>query len=495
MKHLKIFITTTALILPFISCQNKVEQKDDETVDNVKPNVLLLYMDDLRPELGSYGASHIHSPNIDAFANRSVKFNEAYCNVAVSGASRASMLTGIRPTKNIYKDYKTWTQEDSPDAISLPLLFKNNGYTTISNGKIYHHLDDNTSDWDEVWRPYAFDKNDKGLKPTDYWQSLWKDYQRPENISEYKATDKGPAFESADVHDSTYIDGLMTQKVIRDLKKLKNSDKPFFLTAGFISPHLPFNAPAKYWDLYDKDSIKQPYNNFIPKNAPKVSISNWGEMRAYTNIPKKGQVSDSIAKLLIHGYYATASYTDALTGKILNALKELEMDKNTIVVLVADHGYNLQEHTQWCKFTSHRTSMRVPLIIYTPDMTEGGNTDALTELVDIYPTLAELCGIQIPENQIEGKSLIPILNNPETKGKEHAFIKNGNGYTIKTPKFSYTEFINADNETFTSMLHDHKKDIDENENVVDYPEYAEVVEQLKKILHTEYQANIIGDRN
>ena len=255
------------LVLSFLSLLHCEEISTDKTIQ--KPNVLLFYMDDLRPELSSYGVAQIQSPNIDALAAKGVKFTNAYCNIPVCGASRASMLTGMLPTKNRFLDYNTFAEKETPDAISLPQLFKENGYTTISNGKIYHHLDDRETDWDEVWRPYAFDKNDTGLAPTDYWQSLWKDYHNPENIATYKMTDRGPAYESAEVTDSTYIDGLMTEKIIRDIKKLKKNGAPFFLTAGFISPHLPFNAPTKYWDLYDRNNIKQPENyNYTPVGAP-----------------------------------------------------------------------------------------------------------------------------------------------------------------------------------------------------------------------------------
>lgn len=459
-----------------------------------KPNVLLLYMDDLRPELGCYGKTKIHSPNIDALAAKGIQFNNAYCNVPVCGASRASMLTGMLPTKNRFLDFDTFVQKETPNAISLPMLFKKNGYTTVSDGKVYHHLDDHMGDWDILWRPYAFDKNDTGLAPTDYWQSLWKDYQLPNNRLEYKKTDTGPAFENANVNDSVYIDGLTTNKVIKDLKNLKKSGKPFFLAAGFISTHLPFNSPKRFGDMYDKKEIKQPYNNYIPKNAPKISISNWPEMRAYSNIPKEGQVSDALAVDLIHGYYATVSYVDVLIGNIMNTLEKLHLDKNTIVVLVSDHGYNLQEHTQWAKFTNYNTSTQVPLIIYNPkSMHNGTKTNALTELVDIYPTLAELCNFKLPENQIQGKSLVPVLRNPSLKGKDHILIKKGNGFTIKTPKYSYTEYINADNNSFiTSMLYDHQIDKDENVNVVNEAKYHDVVIQLKNILHSEFEKNVLG---
>ena len=402
-----------------------------------KPNVLLFYVDDLRPELASYGAAHIQSPHIDALAEKGVKFTNAYCNVPVCGASRASMLTGMLPTKNRFLDYKTFVERETPEAITLPQLFKNNGYTTISNGKIYHHLDDRESDWDEVWRPYAFDVNTSGLAPTDYWQSLWKDYQNPDNRRHYKATDRGPAYESAAVSDSTYIDGLLTEKLIRDLRQLKKNPKPFFLTAGFINPHLPFNAPKKYWDLYDRKTIRQPENyNYTPKDAPEISISNWAEMRSYSNIPKQGQVSDSLAIDLIHGYYATVSYTDALIGKILKELEAQKLSENTLVILVSDHGYNLQEHTQWTKFTNYNTATQVPLIIYNPLSKSNGTTAALTSLIDIYPTLVELCELKAPKEQLDGTSLVPILKNPELEGRKHVFIKRANDFTLKTKAYS-----------------------------------------------------------
>ena len=480
------------LVLSFLSLLHCEEIRTYKTIQ--KPNVLLFYMDDLRPELSSYGVAQIQSPNIDALAAKGVKFTNAYCNIPVCGASRASMLTGMLPTKNRFLDYNTFAEKETLDAISLPQLFKENGYTTISNGKIYHHLDDRETDWDEVWRPYAFDKNDTGLAPTDYWESLWKDYHNPENIATYKMTDRGPAYESAEVTDSTYIDGLMTEKIIRDIKKLKKNGAPFFLTAGFISPHLPFNAPTKYWDLYDRNDIKQPENyNYMPVGAPKMSISNWPEMRSYTNIPQRGQVSDSIAIDLIHGYYATVSYSDALIGKIVDALKDQGLDKNTIVVLVSDHGYNLQEHTQWAKFTNYNTSTQVPLIIYNPLAKAKGSTDALTALVDVYPTLAEICGLEPPAGQLDGTSLVAVMSNPKSEGKKHVCIKRGKGFTLKTKDFSYTEFIRpTDNTTVASMLYDHRANKDENVNVVSQKEFADVVLELKTTLHTAYQKNIVG---
>ena len=207
-------------------------------------------------------------------------------------------------------------------------------------------------------------------------------------------------------------------------------------------------------------------------------------MRSYDNIPKQGQVSDSIAIDLIHGYYATVSYTDALIGKILEGLKQQALDDNTVVVLVSDHGYNLQEHTQWSKFTNYNTSTQVPLIIYNPQSKVKGSTDALTELVDIYPTLVEICGLKAPKKQLDGSSLVPILNNTALEGKQQILIKRTNGFTLKTNAFSYTEFINPNgHEVMTKMLYDHRRDKDENINVVNHPALRDKAAELSNILH------------
>ena len=319
-----------------------------------KPNVLLFYMDDLRPELKSYGATHIYSPNIDKLSKKGVQFNKAYANIAVCGASRASMLTGIYPGKNYFIDYKTRTDVEKKDIVSLPKHLKNNGYTTISNGKIYHFLDDKWNDWDEVWRPYAFE-GPKEIKPIDWWESLWKDYQTKENKDLENLKGKGPAFEKAVVDDSILIDGLLTNKVIRDIKRLKNEPSPFFLTAGFISNHLPFIAPERFWDMYDYDSIKLPFNDTPPLNSPSISISNNGELiNGYLGIPKKGDLSKDLSKKLKHGYYATISYVDNLVGKIINKIEDEKIYENNIVIFVYDNGFKLKENYKWGKYNSNR---------------------------------------------------------------------------------------------------------------------------------------------
>jgi len=459
-----------------------------------KPNVLLFYMDDLRPELKSYGATHIHSPNIDKLSKRGVQFNEAYANIAVCGASRASMLTGIYPGKNYFIDYKTRTDTEKKDIVSLPKHLKNNGYTTISNGKIYHFLDDKWNDWDEVWRPYAFE-GPKEIKPIDWWESLWKDYQTKENKDLENLRGKGPAFEKAVVDDSILIDGLLTNKVIRDIKRLKNEPSPFFLTAGFISNHLPFIAPERFWDMYEHDSIKLPSNDSPPVNSPSISISNNGELiNGYLGIPEKGDLSEDLSKKLKHGYYATISYIDHLVGKIINTLEEEKLSENTIIIFVSDHGFNLKEHSQWGKYTSHRVSGRVPLIIYNPKIKSSINSNSLVELVDIYPTVIDLLGLESPDHILDGKSLVKILKNPKHENKSHVFMKNAKGYTIKTADYSYTEYLklNDNRQLIGNVLFDHKNDTNETINLSKDIRYKNVVDSLSSLLHSRYRFNIHG---
>ena len=214
-------------------------------------------------------------------------------------------------------------------------------------------------------------------------------------------------FERADVTDTPYKDGKTAEKLYSDLPKLKDLDKPFFLAAGFLKPHLPFNAPVKYWKLYD-GKVQLPNNNFIPENAPAESMHTFGELRAYADIPAKGPVSDEMAYDLIQGYYACVSYTDAQVGKVLDALEELELEQSTIVILWGDHGWNLREHGLWCKHCNYETSLHTPLILKVPGTKQVASTSQIVEYVDIYPTLCELSGLSLPAH-LEGASFTELL--------------------------------------------------------------------------------------
>jgi iduronate 2-sulfatase len=464
----------SAISLSFLlfSCKT-AKQERSKIQDKKQPNILFIAVDDLRPELNFYGANHIHSPNLDKLGGESLVFNRAYCNIPVCGASRASLLTGMRPTRYRFITARTSKDQEVPNALSLPLLLKQNGYKTISNGKIYHDKQDDTKAWDEIWHPDA----------------LW-DYALPESQKIRKNTKRGLPFEMAKVHDSVYRDGKLALKVIKDLKKLKQSNQSFFLTMGLAKPHLPFTAPQKYWDLYDRDKIKLPDSYIQPETTPKQAFHNFGELRQYENIPKKGDFPDDLAKELIHGYYASVSYIDAQIGLVLDELQRLELEEDTIVILWGDHGWNLGDHKLWCKHVTFETALRTPLLIKVPGKTKGETTNAITEYIDIYPSLVELVGLEVPKT-VEGKSFVPVLDGKESQ-KDWAVSKFKDAVTFIKGDLFYTEWTKDDGVAYARMLFDHKTDPLELNNLADKPEFNELVNLLSKELHEKWGKDFLS---
>ncbi len=444
----------------------------DQKPDKTPPNILFIAVDDLRPELNCFGASHIISPNIDEVAGDGIIFRQAYCQVPVCGASRASLLTGIRPNVSRFIDYDTWADIDAPGIISLPAHFKANGYHTISNGKIFHHKTDKIDSWSVP--PWVPADDIVGKK-------YWRDYQKKENIEIMERNDgAGPAYENADVDDNAYFDGKIAFRSIQDLKKLNDMGKPFFLAVGFYKPHLPFNAPKKYWELYDPEEIDLAGNPHAPENAPEASIHNFGELRAYHDIPPQGPLPDSMALKLIHGYYACVSYTDAQIGRVLRELEALDLEKNTIVIIWGDHGWNLGEHGLWCKHCNYETSLKAPVILKVPWETGGIKTDAMVEFIDIYPTLCDLAGLTIPAH-VQGESLMKYYDNPMLKGKSYVFSRFIKGESVKDHDFRYTEWLDSTGTRYAEMLYDHKTDPDENINISGENTNTEIINTLRKV--------------
>ena len=276
--------------------------------------------------------------------------------------------------------------------------------------------------------------------------------------------------------DNAYKDGKTADKVIRDLQKLKETDKPFFLAAGLLKPHLPFNAPEKYWKLYD-GKVRLPDNNYPPENAPKESLHNFGELRAYAGIPEKGPVTDEMAMELIHGYYACVSYTDAQIGKLLLELERLELDNSTIVILWGDHGWNLREHGLWCKHCNYETSLHTPLIMKVPGSKQVSSTKEIVEFVDIYPTLCELAGLELPEH-LQGDSFMDLLFDNKAKSDGVAISQWYAGITTIMESYFYTEWVNDADSAYASMLYDHAEDPEENFNISKNPDNEAIVKHL-----------------
>jgi iduronate 2-sulfatase len=325
-----------------------------------------------------------------------------------------------------------------------------------------------------------------GLKilGTRQWKlPLILDYQTDTNLNILKnGISRGLPYESADVGDDKYFDGQIAAKTIADLKRLKEVETPFFLAAGFLKPHLPFNAPEKYWNMYPQEKIHLPENYYRPENAPDAAIHNFGELRSYYGIPADGPVSDDTAKKMIHGYYACVSYIDAQIGRVLEALDTLGLAENTIVILWGDHGWQLGEHSLWCKHANFKTSLHSPLIIRVPGFKENQVSEALVEFVDVFPTLCDLAGLEKP-SQLQGKSFLPLLENADVPWKDALYSRFSLGESIITTNYLYTEWFDKEGKSFTEMLYDHRIDPKENHNIVNDPAISETIKNLRKKLH------------
>jgi iduronate 2-sulfatase len=427
------------------------------------PNVLFIAIDDLRPELNTYGRDWIKSPNIDKLAKQGLRFNKTYCQVPLCGPSRASLLSGIRPKKDRFYDNHDALVNPIPDAVTLPQAFKENGYKTVSNGKIFHHTNDTAQ---RSWSEKPFDLTNIG-------HMRRNDPESEKHIN--PSNNYGPFYEIADVPDDAYIDGEVCSKTIRDLRDLKGSQEPFFLACGFVRPHLPFYAPKKYWDMYDRDEISLADNRFRPQNAPD-SLRASGEVQQY-NMRDTEYNSEEFHKIARHGYYACVSYVDNLVGKLLDELDRLKLRDNTIVVLWGDHGWLLGEHNLWSKHYLLHDALRTTLIVSAPGYAKNTQTNAIVELIDIYPTLCDLAGIQIPEN-VAGKSMKEVLEKPESEHKKYAFSRFLKGDSIISKDYIYTEYFSGDR-----MLYHLENDPQENKNVANNSKYKHIADEMEQRLN------------
>ncbi|WP_231744016.1 sulfatase [Stieleria neptunia] len=435
-----------------------------------KPNVLFIAVDDLRPTMGCYGDGNAITPHLDGLADRGIRFNRAYCQVAVCNPSRASLMTGLRPDT-----LGVWTlpihfREAKPDAVTLPQWMRRHGYTAVSHGKIYHNPTPDPQSWSEPIRNLP-------RLPTFYPEGT-RDVVR-KAMNELPANDwrknnlRGPATSAPDLPDHKVLDGARTDLCIEDLRRLGKSQQPFFLAMGYIRPHLSLVAPKKYWDLYDPDKLPVLIGEKIPQGAPPYAMHNNSELSHYVDLigmPKPwddDELSADKARRLVHGYHACVSYVDAQIGRLLKALDEEGLRENTIVVLWSDHGWKLGEYRGWGKMTNYEIDARVPLIIAAPAMkTSGQSTESLAGLLDLYPTLCELTGLEIPDFA-EGKSLVPILRDPDAEvhpsvtsqyyrkheGREYM------GYSMRTDRYRYIEWRDfGTGEVTFQELYDHSTD-------------------------------------
>ena len=393
-----------------------------------KPNVLFIAVDDLRPELGCYGSPIAVSPNLDALAKDGLLFNRAYCQQAICRPSRASLMTGSRPeTTGLFHNYVA-LRELQPDILTLPQHFVANGYETVYCGKIFHNGDtDEGTSWSR--NPVKWVKGIK--KPKGAYALPENNKMKADNMKRMRAKygdaakkglAAGPAYEKADVPDTAYIDGYNTQLAIATMKEMAaNKDKPFFMAMGYKLPHLNWCAPTKYWDLYDPAKIPMATETEAPMAGAAMGLHASFELRTRAGIPKTGPLGEQLSRTLKHAYLASTSYVDAQIGKLIAALEAADLRDNTIIVVWGDHGWHLGDMGVWGKATNYEIATRVPLMIWSPKMkARGAKTDALVELVDIFPTLCELAGIPSPDH-LEGHSFARLMDNPKLPWKKAAF--------------------------------------------------------------------------
>jgi len=444
-------------------------------------NVLFVACDDLRADLGAYGHPGVKTPNLDKLAKYSLVFSRAYTQQALCAPSRLSLMTGRRPDS-----LKSWNLTSpirrTSDIVTLPEAFRDAGYFTQNIGKIYHnwHVDGHV-DYPRSW----------SVPPVMHYGTHGADTphvagQLPEDFATTRWTS------SIDVPDEAYYDGRIAAAATAALDSLgKHPEQPFFLAVGFWKPHVPFNAPKRYWDMYDRADIPAVQPATPPVGVPLVALhDSWEFFRGQPNT-----LTAEATQELRHGYLAAISYLDAQVGKLLDALKQSGLDQNTIIVFWSDHGFHLGEHALWGKTSNFELDARTPLMVHVPGMATGGQqTASLVELLDIYPTLLDLCGINYPVG-LQGTSLVPVLANPGAIVKEAAFTQHPRpsyykgapeamGYSVRTDRWRYTEWVDwQTGKVIDAELYDHHTDPDETINLAPESEHGTLIKQLSGLLN------------
>lgn len=427
----------------------------------VKPNVLLILIDDLRPDLGSYGHSQIRSPSIDRLAAAGVRFDRAYSQFPVCNPSRVSLLTGLRPDSTGVYDNRVPFRRRLPDAVTLPQLFRESGYLTASIGKVFHAAGRRPK-----WRdPRSWDV-----------QVRRSDEEREDDEPEAGRPDRSPRgsrWQAVDVEDGDLIDGWLARQAVRTLEQ--RGERPFFVAVGFHRPHTPYVAPRRYFELYANEPVELP--PVAPSSAFAATPLQSLRSSKFEHFTTRQQ------REIIRAYRACVTFVDAQVGSLLDALDRLDLWKNTIVVITSDHGVHLGEQGWWTKNTVLEPSARVPMIVYAPDLGSGGRrSERLVELVDLYPTLAELAGLDPPRG-LEGRSFRALLEDPDREWKQAAYtqVQLGEvmGRSVRTERWRYTEWAEGRE---GRELYDHRNDPGELRNLAADPDLREVVEELSRLL-------------
>lgn len=426
-----------------------------------KSNILFIAVDDLNCDFGAYGNSQVQSPNLDKLAAEGTIFNNNHCPQAVCGASRSSILSGWQPQKSGIKSFRQYLRDLYPNVVTIPLFFKNKGYVVEGMGKIHDYR--NVSEYNDDTYDAISWHNFFDIKASKYYSSSGK-----------------PATENTALNDTDYKDGLVAEKAVERLTALAQEDKPFFLAVGFSKPHLPFNAPTKYWDLYDRDKITLAEYTDNAANDYEDFYNYGQEFRNnYDDMPADGDFSEDLQRELIHGYYACVSYVDAQVGKVISALKQSGEYDNTIIVFWGDHGFHLGDHSMWGKHTNFEQATRSPLIIKAPGLASNNATNSPTGLIDIFPTLCDLAGFKIPTDK-DGKSLKPLLENADNDVNAFTvsrFTRGGyDGNAMRSERYRFVEWVK--NEDVKYQLFDYETDPLEKVNIAYLPEFQYLVDSF-----------------
>ncbi len=473
-KHM-LRLSIGALLLLLVGLSPAIGQTTKRTSEKRPINVLFIAVDDLNNDLGTYGHRLVRSPNIDKLARRGVRFDRAYCQFPLCSPSRTSLMTGLRPDTTRVYDLQRHFRTVLPNVVTLPQMFKNNGYFAARVGKIYHYgvpndigksgLDDPAS-WDVTVNPRGRDKDEE---------------DKVVNLTPGRGLGSALAYLEADGTDEEQTDGKVATETIRLLEQ--NQDKPFFLAAGFYRPHCPYVAPKKYFGMYRLDKITLPRDPAGDRAAAPAPAH-------FTNPPNWG-LGEADRKKSIQAYYASITFMDAQVGRLLDALDRLKLADNTVVVLWGDHGYLLGEHGNWMKQMLFEESARVPLIVSAPGKKGNGKgSRALVEFVDIYPTFAELAGLTPPAD-LQGKSLVPLLDRPTGSVKPAAYtqVQRGGGQgvnsrfmgrSVRTDRWRYSEW--GQDGARGAELYDHQTDPREHKNLAADPKHAAIVTEMKGLL-------------
>ena len=479
-----------------------------------RPDVLFIAVDDLRPFLSCYGDTRAITPNLDRLAEKGLVFERAYCQVAKCGPSRLSVLSGLGAAKvgvegHGERDIASY-RERNEEVPNLPRYFRESGYLTLGFGKIQHDGWTEPRDWSE---PFEAGREGEILEIADLAAMEGLSFEERAKVPTLIAPrDDCPVMQSPDVPDEALFAGRMTRAAVKVLRESR--ERPLFLAVGYRRPHLPFVAPKRYFDLYRPDPGWLSLHREPAEGAPLMAWFNsdgyqglakrlglavsypptdeaealrWNgfELRSYRGVPREGALSDDIQLSLLHAYFACISYVDAQIGKLLDALDEGDAWSRTVVVLWSDHGWHFGEHGAWSKMTNYEVATRVPLLLAAPGLTRGGRTASLAELIDLYPTLCDLAGLEVPSH-CEGRSLLPVLQDPSRAVREAAQsrfsrFKSHLGRAVRTSEFRYVEWTEKEGGAVVAReLYDHRVDPDETRNLA--PENPEAVARLSALL-------------